>query len=392
MNLKSFIKITALMLVICMLAGNAVFAEGTVRICGEQSINAAVGTEFEFPVYIKNNPGICKFTVSIAYDGEVIEPVADSEKAGDIAANIIANPSYMNKPDTRVAGIHPTNIDGDGILFTYKFRVKDTVNASTDMTVSVVKDSLLRLSDELNIEKLNCDSTVTKIIINPSEPTVTPTASPTSAPTAEPTAVPAAPSCDMKENAAQIRYMASHGDKFEPDTDATRYEVIEALYNLLDFKNLRESSKEFSDVDSAYGDMVKALNQTAIIDGYPDGTFGGEKSITRAEFVKVVSLAAGIAPNEAAPCDLSDITGHWAQPYVASFVSAGYIFGYPDGTFAPDNNISRAEVVAIINRVTGMEKSENAEKVFGDTDSTHWAYGDIMAAAIIPDEEKGSEK
>lgn len=60
---------------------------------------------------------------------------------------------------------------------------------------------------------------------------------------------------------------------FAPDRAATRYEVIEALYELLDFTNL-EDTNLFTDVDEAHRAMVNAFAQTPIIDGYPDGTFG----------------------------------------------------------------------------------------------------------------------
>lgn len=100
-------------------------AEGQTRIYSEDQFNAAPGNELTVPVYIENNPGIACFMVSILYDKNVIEPVADSEVVGDIAPMVMANPSYMNKPETRVGCIHYDNFTGDGLLFTYKFRVKE---------------------------------------------------------------------------------------------------------------------------------------------------------------------------------------------------------------------------------------------------------------------------
>lgn len=391
MRFDRLIKAVAAALVICMLAGSAAIAQETVQIYGEQTINAEVGATFDFPVYIKNNPGICKFVVSIAFDDEIIEPVEGSEQTGEIASTIIANPSYMNKPETRVAGIHPENLVGDGLLFTYKFRVKDTAKTSTAMTVSVANNALSRLGDDLAIENIACESAVSTVVIGSGNPGETPVPGGSdeivTTPAPAVTAVPSKPSAGIKENAAEIKYMAAYGKRFEPDRDATRYEVIEALYALLDFKNLKENKKEFTDMDDAHRDMADAMYQTSIIDGYPDGTFCGDKSITRAEFVKVVSIAAGIASNASIECDLSDITGHWAQPYIASFVNEGYIYGYPDKTFLPDSNITRAEVVAIINRVTGINKSTEAVSIFEDVESEHWAYGDIMAVAVPAEEQ-----
>ncbi len=61
----------------------------------------------------------------------------------------------------------------------------------------------------------------------------------------------------------------------------------------------------------------------------------------------------------------------------------GYIKGYPDGTFKPDNNVKRSECVALINRALGIKPINDSIRGFADVDKNHWAYGDIMAASIF---------
>lgn len=73
----------------------------------------------------------------------------------------------------------------------------------------------------------------------------------------------------------------------------------------------------------------------------------------------------------------SDIKGHWAQNTIVDFIEKGYVSGYSDGTFRPNNNITRAEFVKILNKVLGLTKSSG--KIFSDT-KTHWAKHDIDIA------------
>ena len=83
---------------------------------------------------------------------------------------------------------------------------------------------------------------------------------------------------------------------------------------------------------------------------------------------------ASIPKNE---IQFTDIKGHWAEFNIVDFVSKGYVSGYSDGTFKPNNNITRAEFVKILNKVFGLTKSSG--KVFSDT-KTHWAKHDIDIA------------
>lgn len=182
---------------------------------------------------------------------------------------------------------------------------------------------------------------------------------------------------ELKNNANKIKYMASYADNtFRPDQAATRYEVIDALNNLLDIEE-SGNKKTFSDVDEKHEEVVSTFAGVGIISGYGNGTFGGNKSITRAEFVTLLTKAwntEGISSKKS----FNDINGHWAAEMIETFAANGYVSGYPDGGFHPDDKVTRAEVVSVINRMVGTTSVSLSQKYI-DLAPTHWAYGQIMA-------------
>lgn len=381
MKIKYVFKIVSVALALCIFASVGVCADGLEpTIYGEEKIDVSVGGEFEYPIYIKNNPGISGFVITLKYDADVLEPVENSQSIGVESLLMAVNPRYLNRTELRAAAANVENFYGDGKLFSYKFKVKDTNVAQTNIEIVVEGGTLQRFADDYSTLYTDCASDFGVINISrPSSPSVGPSSP--SGPSAPAIKKPVA---SFKENSKNIKYIApAYGAMFEPDRAATRYEVAQALYNLIDFENLSKNSVTFSDMVGEYGNIINPLAQTQIINGYPDGTFRGDESITRAEFVKMVSVAAKIKLDASVKTSLVDVDGHWADEYISPFVSAGYIYGYPDSTFKPDENITRAEVVAIINRVISKEEAVQESSLFDDVDVSHWAYGEIMSAAII---------
>lgn len=183
---------------------------------------------------------------------------------------------------------------------------------------------------------------------------------------------------ELKENANTIKYMVAYTDNtFRPDQAATRYEVINALNELLDIEEMK-NNKSFSDVDSEHFDVVSKFANVGIISGYGNGTFGGNRSITRAEFVTLLTKAWNLDKKNVSNNIFTDIDDHWAAEQINAFASIGYVYGYPDGGFHPDDKVTRAEVVAVINRMLGTKSIATSQK-FVDLAPTHWAYSQIMA-------------
>ncbi len=194
------------------------------------------------------------------------------------------------------------------------------------------------------------------------------------------------PSKELRSYAAHIKYAPVNGTYFRPNEYATRYEIIEMLDFLFIVSGGLPEFEPFPDVSDKYKALVEKYAKAKVINGYPDGTFKGESGITRAEFVKLLAelLNMDVTGNVQYNVSLSDITGHWAENHIKAFVSAGYIIGYPEGDFKPDNSITRAEAVTILNRITGVKKQKVEKQYFVDVPSTFWAYDDIMNAANIP--------
>ena len=121
---------------------------------------------------------------------------------------------------------------------------------------------------------------------------------------------------------------------------------------------------------------IENLLAKGIIAGYTDGTFKPSNTITRAEFAKIVAVAKGLSP--ASGSSFSDTSGHWAAGYIEAVKTAGYIAGYPNGTFRPNNNISRAEIAKIIVVAAGFTMDTSGAG-FSDI-AGHWASDYILPA------------
>lgn len=143
------------------------------------------------------------------------------------------------------------------------------------------------------------------------------------------------------------------------------------------------STKEFIDVNPeywAYMDILR-LTKFKIIDGYPDRRFKPEQNVTRGQFCKIIMLTLAfleMTPENDIKSEISfnDIQDHWAKGYIEQAYNLGLIKGYVDGTFRPDSNISKAEILAIIARA--LKWPDGTGGHFADMDG-HWAYGPVEA-------------
>ena len=177
----------------------------------------------------------------------------------------------------------------------------------------------------------------------------------------------------------------------------TRAEAAAIFARLLADKNGDAIRARFSfpDISEAewYAGYIAHLKNYGIILGYPDGTFGAENTITRAEFtamaVRFYEAYTGKALSDKGGKLLKDVqSSYWAASYIQAATANGWIVGYPDGTFRGEADIVRAEVVTIVNRVLGRKADtayidKNLSKLtrFKDVSVYHWAYYEIMEAA-----------
>lgn len=188
---------------------------------------------------------------------------------------------------------------------------------------------------------------------------------------------------------------------FGPAQNMTRAEAAQMFYNLLLKKNVSQTVR-FSDVpsDAWYAEAVHTLASLGMIEGVGNGTFEPERAITRAEFTTIAMRFAKL--DTTGKNIFSDVSENdWFYPYVVGSTQYGWINGYPNGTFRPQQTIGRAEAVALTNRMLGRSADESyvdahGEKLrqFCDVTASHWAYYDIAEAANGHDYEKtnGAER
>ena len=152
-------------------------------------------------------------------------------------------------------------------------------------------------------------------------------------------------------------YIQGYPDgRVKPQNNITRAEVATIFFRLLtdDARDYYYSTDSgFSDVNPGdwYNTAVATMVQAGILNGYSDGTFKPNASITRAEFA---TIAARFLSNPYSTKDrFYDTEGHWAEVYINRAAEIGWIGGYPDGSFKPDRYITRAEAVTLVNNVLG---------------------------------------
>ncbi len=189
----------------------------------------------------------------------------------------------------------------------------------------------------------------------------------------------------VKDN--HISYIVGYEDRtFKPENNMTRAEVVTIFTRLLKKQPNEESdSNPFTDIEEHWAKKyILALGDLGIINGYEDGSFKPDKSITRAEFVNIVSRLEGKISLELNNIFTDLNSNHWAYTSILYSKEMGWVLGYEDGTFKPDKNITRAEVVTIINRLLIRSKFVDYNKFginpFDDIDETHWAYYQILEA------------
>ncbi len=184
--------------------------------------------------------------------------------------------------------------------------------------------------------------------------------------------------------------------KFNPDKEMTRAETAMVFYRLLE--NVADvTAGNFKDVDDSqwFATAVYTLAENKIITGYADGTFKPDNAVTRAEFATIAARFKEMAVGSKTFTDVSE--DHWAQPYIASAYENNLIVGYPDGSFKPDNAIIRSEgatiVNALVNRKADKEYVDAADNLirFPDVSEDHWAFYEIIEATNAHDYRRDAE-
>lgn len=191
-----------------------------------------------------------------------------------------------------------------------------------------------------------------------------------------------------------VAYIAGYPDgTVQPMNNITRDETAAIIFRLLkeDIRNANLTNKNgFKDFDSSEWANVEisTLVKMGIIHGRSDEEFAPKASITRAEFATMFASFSDMEDPQAAEAEtpaFSDISGHWAEKYINRAAQLGWIAGFPDGTFHPDDFITRAEASSLINSVLLRVPSTADHLIDGiswpdNSDTSAWYYIDMQEA------------
>lgn len=172
-----------------------------------------------------------------------------------------------------------------------------------------------------------------------------------------------------------FNYVIGYTDgTIRPSNNISRAEVATIFFRLLTDEAREQyttTAGNFTDVKAGMwcNRAIATLTNMGIIKGYTDGSFQPNKSITRAELATIIARFAKLDVNTKT---FSDINGHWAQKNIELAAGNGWINGYEDGTFRPNNNITRAETFAMINRVLDRQ-TESVSDLLPTSEMNMWS-------------------
>ncbi len=202
---------------------------------------------------------------------------------------------------------------------------------------------------------------------------------------------PVGPSKPQLNKEDHYAYIVGYPDGLvHPEKNITRAEVATIFFRML----LDESREDFWAQENWFFDVmptdwfnnaVSTLANANLINGYPDGNYRPNANITRAEFATIAIRFFLEEDVEIVENNLSDVKGHWAEANINLAYALNLINGYPDGTFRPDQQITRAEAMTIVNRV--LERAPHKDHLLDDMiewpdnmDEDVWYYADVQEA------------
>lgn len=165
---------------------------------------------------------------------------------------------------------------------------------------------------------------------------------------------------------------------FKPNQQVVRSELATMLARFVSVSG--DLQKALTDIRPTdwYFDSFKTLINAGIITGYGDGNYHPDEGVTRAQAVTMIARLKGLQPKQGGFKDVP--ANAWYAGYAGALKEAGIVVGYEDGSFGGDRVITRAEIIAMINRAFNIPKKKS-RKAFSDLPENHWAYEDIQKAA-----------
>ncbi|MBO5147178.1 MAG: S-layer homology domain-containing protein, partial [Clostridia bacterium] len=195
------------------------------------------------------------------------------------------------------------------------------------------------------------------------------------------------------EHPTHIGYINGYPDgSVKPEGDITREEITSILYRITN----HQYEKPFVATGDAFPDVevsrwsahdIEYMADKEIVYGYPDGEFKPSRNLSRAEFAALIFRFTGIEKADIENLFSDFDNTHWAYDEILALTNSGLIEGYPDKTYKPENNITRAEVMTVINKLLGRKPLESYVKSldfnpYNDLYEDKWYYVTVLEATV----------
>ena len=337
---------------------------------GDTLVNTAILKDGDTPKDEDTAPGV-KIDPAVTVDKTVDKTTASvgdkltytitvTSNASDTLENIVVTDELLGMTGDKAITIASLPA-GETWSQTYTYTVK-----SSDAGKKLVNTAIASTEDGKELDRDSTDGTSIRV---PSKPTK-----------------PSQPALNTEDHVA---YIIGYDDgTVKPTNNITRAEVATIFFRLLTDDSRAEfwsQTNSYSDVSSNnwFNNAVSTLSNAGIISGYPDGTFKPNAPITRAEFAAIATRFSDASYT--GRCTFTDVPAdHWAANAIALAQDLGWINGYSDGTFKPNQPITRAEAMTLINRV--LERAVDRDHMLADmvtwTDNRpgSWYYEAVQEA------------
>ncbi len=197
---------------------------------------------------------------------------------------------------------------------------------------------------------------------------------------------------DIRFREGHARYISAQGNQFFPDEAVTRSDLAAMLCALLDTEGVDPyAGYDFTDVSNGdvEWDDIALVSAMGLMNGYPDRTFRPDEAVTRAEFLAVLNRLSGETPAGSTGEGLEE--AYWAGDILGWAEEKGCITGYDDGMHYPQRPLTRAEAVVMFNRIRDRIPNRVAIDLvteiipYVDVPREHWAFYDIIDACYSSD-------
>ena len=279
----------------------------------------------------------------------------------------------------------PDDADPSGDFYIVHYDEMDRTDTDMQTTAPEVKEASVTQDD--NHLTFATSSFSPFVLVYEQKDSGTPTP-PVTDPDDKPTPPVVDPDKPQLNTEDHYAYIVGYEDgTVQPEGDITRAEVATIFFRLLTDESRDEywsQTNDYTDVAEGdwYNNAVSTLSNAGILNGYEDGSFQPNGNITRAEFATIAArfFEATYEGEDLFP----DIKDHWARDYINQAAHAGIVNGYEDGTFRPQDNITRAEAMTIVNRT--LDRHPDADHFLADmitwpdNPETAWYYEQVQEA------------